>query len=57
LGLAICRRIVHEHQGDLRITSEIGKGTVVRIVLPIAHGANVTHWRSAGTIGRLGERG
>jgi PAS domain S-box-containing protein len=35
LGLAICRRVVHEHRGTMKITSEVGKGTTVRIVLPI----------------------
>jgi signal transduction histidine kinase len=35
LGLAICRRIVSGHQGTLDLTSEVGKGTTVRISLPI----------------------
>jgi len=34
LGLAICRRVVHEHNGTLDITSEVGQGTRVRITLP-----------------------
>lgn len=34
LGLAICRKIVHLHHGNLSITSEERKGTVVRIDLP-----------------------
>jgi signal transduction histidine kinase len=33
LGLAICRRIIQEYEGTLHITSEIGKGTTVRIEL------------------------
>ncbi len=41
LGLAICRRIVQEHRGVIQITSELGKGTIVRIELPIQEGANV----------------
>ena len=40
LGLAICRRAVQEHGGAIQITSEVGKGTTVRIVLPIENGAN-----------------
>ncbi len=36
LGLAICRRIVQEHQGTIEITSEPGRGTTVRITLPVA---------------------
>jgi signal transduction histidine kinase len=35
LGLAICRRVVHEHHGTIGITSEVGKGTTVRIVVPV----------------------
>ncbi|MBD3346611.1 MAG: PAS domain S-box protein [Chitinivibrionales bacterium] len=34
LGLAISYTIIKEHNGDLTITSEPGKGTTVRIVLP-----------------------
>jgi signal transduction histidine kinase len=40
LGLPICRRIVQEHYGALRIASEVGKGTTVRIVLPVT---GITH--------------
>jgi PAS domain S-box-containing protein len=36
LGLAICRRIAQEHGGTLDLTSEVGKGTTVRITLPAA---------------------
>lgn len=35
LGLAICRRIVEQHGGTIRIESELGKGTTVRIALPV----------------------
>ena len=40
LGLAISQRIVQEHHGTLDIFSEAGKGTTVRIGLPITNGAN-----------------
>jgi signal transduction histidine kinase len=40
LGLPICRRIVQEHYGTLDMTSEIGKGTTIRITLPTENGAN-----------------
>lgn len=35
LGLAIVEKIVHLHGGKLKITSELGTGTTVRIILPI----------------------
>jgi signal transduction histidine kinase len=35
LGLAICREIAAAHNGDLSITSEVGKGTTVTIRLPV----------------------
>lgn len=46
LGLAICRRIVQEHQGTIKITSEVGKGTTVELVLPIKNAANVSTLRN-----------
>jgi len=36
LGLPICKRIVQEHDGKCEITSEVGKGTTVRILLPVS---------------------
>ncbi len=38
LGLAICKRIVQEHGGNFEITSEAGRGTTVRITLPVSAG-------------------
>jgi PAS domain S-box-containing protein len=35
LGLAICRNIIESHGGEIQITSEVGKGTSVRIWLPL----------------------
>ncbi|MBN9519078.1 PAS domain S-box protein [bacterium] len=43
LGLAICRRIVQEHRGTLDITSEVGRGTTVRVTLPVHTGAGGAH--------------
>src|SRR5262249_27225746 len=40
LGLAICRRIVQEHNGSIQISSEPGKGTTVRVLLPVASTVN-----------------
>lgn len=41
LGLAICRRIIQEHQGTIHITSAVGRGTTVRVLLPVKTGVNV----------------
>jgi len=41
LGLAICRRIVQQHQGAFQVESQLGEGTVVRVILPIRPDANV----------------
>lgn len=46
LGLAICRRIIEQHQGRLVIESEVGKGTTVRIILPLRADTNVTSLRN-----------
>lgn len=37
LGLAICRKIVHQHGGNLNIASEEKKGTAVTVDLPVHH--------------------
>jgi signal transduction histidine kinase len=36
LGLAICQEIVRAHGGGIELSSEQGKGTTVRVVLPVA---------------------
>jgi PAS domain S-box-containing protein len=35
LGLAICQNIVESHEGDINVTSEGGRGTIVGIWLPL----------------------
>jgi signal transduction histidine kinase len=35
LGLAIVRRIVEDHQGKVTISSDVGKGTIVDVALPV----------------------
>ena len=35
LGLNICKRIIHEHSGEIRVVSELGKGTKFIIDLPV----------------------
>lgn len=36
LGLALCKRIIEEHLGKIRVESTVGKGTAFIIKLPIA---------------------
>ncbi len=36
LGMAITRRIVEEHGGEIEVTSEVNKGTCVRFIMPLA---------------------
>jgi len=31
LGLSIVRKIIDQHAGDIRLESEVGKGTIVRV--------------------------
>jgi len=35
LGLAISRRIIEEHHGELRVQSEVGRGTTITAALPL----------------------
>ncbi len=35
LGLAICQNIIESHEGDIYVTSEVGKGAIVGIWLPL----------------------
>jgi two-component system NtrC family sensor kinase len=37
LGLAITRQIIEQHHGEIAIESTPGKGTTVRVTLPIEH--------------------
>jgi PAS domain S-box-containing protein len=41
LGLAICKRVIQEHKGSIQIESAPGKGTLVRLTLPIVNLDNV----------------
>ena len=39
LGLSVSTRIIDEHNGVLKVTSEVGKGSTFAIILPSANGA------------------
>jgi signal transduction histidine kinase len=36
LGLYICQQIIHEHRGEITVTSELSKGTKFCVALPCA---------------------
>ncbi|NES80656.1 MAG: hybrid sensor histidine kinase/response regulator, partial [Moorea sp. SIO2B7] len=36
LGLHLCRRIVESHQGTIQVKSELGKGSLFIVRLPVA---------------------
>ncbi|MCB9449798.1 MAG: sensor histidine kinase, partial [Anaerolineaceae bacterium] len=36
LGLTIAQKIVQMHDGNIDVTSEVGQGTVIRVILPVA---------------------
>jgi signal transduction histidine kinase len=38
LGLSLARRIVEEHRGRIEVTSEVGRGTIFRVLLPLQTG-------------------
>lgn len=39
LGLSIARKVITAHQGSIHLTSELGKGTEVKICLPVVEGS------------------
>lgn len=42
IGLAICRRIVERHRGNITASSILGKGTTFRVDLPLRHSTTPT---------------
>ncbi len=41
LGLSICQGIVHSHQGQMEVESEVGRGSTFRVTLPAATEASL----------------
>jgi light-regulated signal transduction histidine kinase (bacteriophytochrome) len=37
IGLSLCKKIVRKYDGDITVSSEVGKGTTFRIILPKKH--------------------
>jgi two-component system CheB/CheR fusion protein len=35
LGFAICKRMVEAHMGSIYVESEVGKGTIIKVKLPV----------------------
>lgn len=42
MGLSIVKKIVADVQGSIQLTSEVGKGTLIQVSLPVARNANGT---------------
>jgi signal transduction histidine kinase len=43
LGLFICRSIVEQHNGQISVTSQLGKGTIVHVSLPLTPNSEVAN--------------
>ncbi|MGV3635781.1 MAG: PAS domain-containing sensor histidine kinase [Pseudorhodoplanes sp.] len=50
LGLSIVKGLVSLHGGDMQVRSELGKGTVISIHLPLDCETKVAHRRKVGTM-------
>jgi signal transduction histidine kinase len=35
LGLSVCKGIIDKHKGEIRVESELGRGTTFKIILPV----------------------
>ena len=44
MGLAICRAIIDAHHGELKVTSQLGQGSVFTFTLPLAAQSDERSW-------------
>ena len=49
LGLSICHQIIRDHNGDILVESEVGRGTIFTVVLPMTVTPKHTDERSKGS--------
>ena len=41
LGLALVHQMVVEHEGEITVASEVGRGSVFRVTLPVGRSAEI----------------
>jgi two-component system, NtrC family, sensor kinase len=35
LGLSVCRQVIEQYQGSIRVRSQVGKGSEFEVILPV----------------------